>query len=69
MYRYILALKKGFSIVDEDGWGRYLGRDGEAFDLEKDKHSELIQRTLEEGERCVAAGPGIKKQARRSIQL
>ena len=69
MYRWVLALKKGFSIVDEDRWGRYIGKDGNAFDLDKNKHSELIQRTMEEGERGVAAGTCIRKEIRRSIQL
>ena len=69
MYRWTLLLKKGFSMVDEDGWGRYVGNDGQAFDLDKSKHSELIQRTMDKGERVVAAGPGTKKVIRRSIQL
>ncbi|MBU0777759.1 hypothetical protein KKF82_05835 [Patescibacteria group bacterium] len=69
MYRFVLPLKNGFSIVDEDRWGRYIGNDGRAFDLDGDRHSELIQQTMEKGERCVAAGSGIKKKVRRSIQL
>ena len=69
MHRWVLALKNGFSIVDEDRWGRYIGKDGNAFDLDSKKHSELIQRTMEEGKRGVAAGPSIRKEIRRSIQL
>jgi len=70
MYRFVLPLKNGFSIVDEDRWGRYIGNDGQAFDLDEDRHSELIQRTMKEGERGIAAGPGMSKEKiRRSIQL
>ena len=54
MDRWVLQLKNGFSIVDEDGWGRFIGNDGSAFDLDADRHSEIIRRTIGEGERAVA---------------
>jgi len=69
MYRWTLSLKKGFSIVEEDGWGRYIGDDGEAFDLDKNKHSELIQRTMDEGYKGVAAGLGTERVRRRDIEI
>ena len=49
MKRYTLKLKNGFSIVDEDGWGRFIGNGGNAFDLDKKIHSELIKKTIENG--------------------
>lgn len=58
MDRWVLQLKNGFSIMDEDGWGRFIGNDGSAFDLDSNKHSEIIQRTIDEGERAVAPEVG-----------
>lgn len=69
MNRWTLSLKNGFSIVDEDGWGRYIGNDGRAFDLDKDRHSELIQRTMEEGKKGISPGSGTERERRRDIQL
>jgi len=60
MHRWLLRLKNGFSMVEGDGWGRFLGNDGYAFDLNEKEHSNLIKRTRNEGERCVAAGMGTK---------
>jgi len=53
MKRKILKLKQGFAFVDEDGWGRYIGKNGEAFDLDPKKHHELIKMVLAKGKSCV----------------
>jgi len=68
MDRWTLSLKEGFSIVDSDGWGRYIGNDGQAFDLDKDRHSDLIQQTMDRGYKGVAAGLG-ESVGRRSIEI
>ena len=63
MDRFVLSLKQGFAIVESDGWGRYIGNDGRAFDLDEEKHSELIQKVMARGEKAVA------NQSRRRIKL
>ena len=66
MKRKILKLKRGFAFVDADGGGRYIGKDGEAFDLDPEKHSELIKKVLAEGESCVGA---LKQQKPEQLTL
>jgi len=52
--RKILELKNGFAFMDADGFGRYIGKDGEAFDLDPKKHHELIARVLAKGKSAVS---------------
>ena len=49
MKRKTLKLKQGFAFVDENGWGRYIGKNGDAFDLDPKKHHELIKMVLAKG--------------------
>lgn len=47
--RKVLRLKNGFAFVEKGDCSRYIGNDGDAFDL-TEEHQELIDRVLAEGE-------------------
>jgi len=47
-------------MVDDDGWGRYIGCDGTAFDLDPIKHKASMTKVLRYGARCTAPSDEIE---------
>jgi len=69
--RKVLQLKNGFAFVEKGACSRYIGNDGDAFDL-TEEHRELIDRVLAEGESWPSAAdpepePVVAKKTRKPL--
>lgn len=48
--RWVLAIKNGFVIVEDDNWGRIIYNDGHAEDIKEESHPEIFRKVRTEGE-------------------